>query len=468
MDFFNKLTDKKPGKGRANATSGGRVGSGGGNNNNNNNNNNTNHGGPQFKNPFANLGGSLQLGGVGGGGSHKNFRGGGQSLGGSKPGRIVRIELPMPGPLGVKVEKRQGAKTAIVSQVLPETQAAAAQLRRGDVICVADTQGEAEMLYDDFLKMAASDVRPLVFDIRRIDGAGGGAAPGGQSGGGGGSSTADAFAKRQAVIAAAEARDKAHKKKSKPIAKGTGKELTSADRKKIEEQREEQARKNAAEGIGTATTSAESQRAVAAAKAGEAQHAAALGYNPYETNKVSAGQARTATVAVTHGALGDGGGSGGSSTTSTGASSSAAAPGFVAPPSNPVSAAPLTSNTDDLTNINPQFDEAFEAVAFHTSNDETAKQAITTMKKLVVNATTKGQTGPEEASAKFRRVRLSNPKIKAAITDIHGALDLMMSVGFVLSENEEDGETYLVFPPGSTGPSWLHRALKKMEKFTEA
>ena len=174
MDFFNKLTDKKPGKGRANATSGGRVGSGGGNNNNNN----TNHGGPQFKNPFANLGGSLQLGGVGGGGSHKNFRGGGQSLGGSKPGRIVRIELPMPGPLGVKVEKRQGAKTAIVSQVLPETQAAAAQLRRGDVICVADTQGEAEMLYDDFLKMAASDVRPLVFDIRRIDGAGGGAAPG--------------------------------------------------------------------------------------------------------------------------------------------------------------------------------------------------------------------------------------------------------------------------------------------------
>ena len=33
MDFFNKLTgdgDKKPGKGRANATSGGRVGSGGG------------------------------------------------------------------------------------------------------------------------------------------------------------------------------------------------------------------------------------------------------------------------------------------------------------------------------------------------------------------------------------------------------------------------------------------------------
>ena len=176
MDFFNKLTgdgDKKPGKGRANATSGGRVGSGGGNNNNNK--------GPQFKNPFANVNlGGLQLPG-GGGGNSKNFRGGGQSLGGSKPGRIIRIELPIAGPLGVKVEKRQGAKTAIVSQVLPDTQAAAAELQRGDVICVADTQGEVEMLYDDFLKLAASDVRPLVFDIRRIDGVGAVAAAGGSA-----------------------------------------------------------------------------------------------------------------------------------------------------------------------------------------------------------------------------------------------------------------------------------------------
>mmetsp|Transcript_21276 Transcript_21276/g.61039 ORF Transcript_21276/g.61039 Transcript_21276/m.61039 type:complete len:465 (-) Transcript_21276:194-1588(-) len=461
MDFFNKLTgdgDKKPGKGRANATSGGRVGSGSGGGS-----------GPQFKNPFAGLARP---------GGNKNYRGGGQSLGGSKPGRIIRIELPMAGPLGVKVEKRQGgAKTAIVSQVLPDTQAAAAQLQRGDVICVADTGGEVEMLYEDFLKMAASDVRPLIFDIRRIDGVGVGAAAatagaigsGGGTGTGTGSSTADAYAKRQAVIAAAEARDKAHKKKTKPIAKGTGKDLTIADRKRIEEQREEQARRNATEGIGAATTSDESKRAVAAAKAGEAQHAAALGYNPYETNKVSAGQARTATVAVTHGALGDAGGSdsasGGNAPTSAGASSSTAAPGAVAPPSNPVSAASL--DADNLTNINPQFGEAFEAVALHTSNNETATQALTIMRKLIVNATTKGQTGPEETSAKFRRVRLSNPKIKAAITDVHGALDLMMSVGFVLSENEDDGETYLVFPPGSSGPSWLPQALKKMENYTQ-
>ena len=460
MDFFNKLTgdgDKKPGKGRANATSGGRVGSGGGGGSSSNNNNNNR----QFKNPFAGIG---QVGG-----GNKNFRGGGQSLGGSKPGRIVRVELPVAGPLGVKVEKRRGGGanamgTAIVSQVLPDTQAAAAQLQRGDVICVADTEGEVEMPYDDFLKMAASDARPLIFDIRRVDAVGAGAGAAASSGGGAGSSTtADAYAKRQAVIAAAEARDKAHKKKTKPIAKGTGKDLSSADRKRIEEQREEQARRNAAEGIGAATSSDESKRAVAAAKAGEAQHAAALGYNPYETKKVSAGQARTATVAVNHGALGD---AGGTSSDGGGASSSAAAaPGAVAPPSDPVSA--TSSDTGNLTHIDPQFDEAFEAIALHTSNNETATQALTTMRKLIVNATTKGQTGPDDTSAKFRRVRLSNPKIKAAITDVHGALDLMMSVGFVLSESEDDGETYLVFPPGSAGPSWLPQALKKMENYTQ-
>ena len=454
MDFFNKLTgdgDKKPGKGRANATSGGRVGSGGGSSSNNKNRPH------QFKNPFAQIGGGS-----------KNYRGGGQSLGGSKPGRIVRVELPVAGPLGVKVEKRRGGGanamgTAIVSQVLPDTQAAAAELQRGDVICVADTEGEVEMPYDDFLKMAASDVRPLIFDIRRIDAVGTGAGAAASSGGGTSAATADAYAKRQAVIAAAEARDKAHKKKTKPITKGAGKDLSNTDRKRIEEQREEQARRNAAEGIGAATSSDESKRAVAAAKAGEAQHAAALGYNPYETKKVSAGQARTATVAVTHGALGD---AGGTSSDGGGASSSAAAaPGAVAPPSDPVSAA--SSDTGNLTHIDPQFDEAFEAIALHTSNNETATQALTIMRKLIVNATTKGQTGPDDTSAKFRRVRLSNPKIKAAITDVHGALDLMMSVGFVLSESEDDGETYLVFPPGSAGPSWLPQALKKMENYTQ-
>lgn len=454
MDFFNKLTGDgekdKPGKGKASATSGGRVGSGGSSNNK----------GPQFKNPFANVGGANKPGG-------KNFRGGGQSLGGSKPGRVIAIQLDQAGPLGVQVEKRQGpSKSAIVSQVLPNTQASAADLQRGDVICVPGTDGEEEWPYSDFLKAASSNERPMIFDVRRIDAHASAAAAGKKSS----NNTADAYAKRQAVIAAAEARDKAHKKKTKPIAKGSsglggGKELNSAERKRIEEQREELARKNAQEGIGTIELSEEAKRAVEAAKAGEVQHANTLGFNPYETNKVSAGQARTATVAVAHGALGGDDKKKKSSKTAS-AAAAATAPGAVAPPNDPTSAA-ADDGGDDLSSIDPQFDEAFETVALHTSNNTTAISSLTTMRKLIVNATTKGQTGDEEASAKFRRVRLSNPKIKAAITDVHGALDLMMSVGFVLSENDDDGETYLVFPPGSTGPEWLPRALKKMENYTK-
>ena len=69
MDFFNNLTggDKKKKDG--------------------NKNNNP------LANAFANLGG----------GGRKGFKGQGQSLGGSKPGEVIPISLPNPGPLGVQV-----------------------------------------------------------------------------------------------------------------------------------------------------------------------------------------------------------------------------------------------------------------------------------------------------------------------------------------------------------------------------
>ena len=47
-----------------------------------------------IKNPFSNFN-------VGGG--VKNFSGKGQSLGGVKPGKVWKISLENPGPLGVKV-----------------------------------------------------------------------------------------------------------------------------------------------------------------------------------------------------------------------------------------------------------------------------------------------------------------------------------------------------------------------------
>ena len=38
-------------------------------------------------------------------------------------------------------------------------------------------------------------------------------------------------------------------------------------------------------------------------------------------------------------------------------------------------------------------------------------------------------------------------------------------MGFVLSENDEDGETYLVFSPGEKGAEWLGSALERMEAY---
>ena len=100
-----------------------------------------------------------------------------------------------------------------------------------------------------------------------------------------------------------------------------------------------------------------------------------------------------------------------------------------------------------------------------SSSDASATQkSLTTMRKLIINATTKGQQESDQC-AKFRRVRLSNPKIKEVITDVQGALELMMAVGFVLSENDEDGETYLVYPLDVGVADWLSGALGRMERY---
>lgn len=407
-------------------------------------------GGPQFRNPFANIGG-----GRGHGRGSTNY-GGGHALGGSAPGRVVTITLPEPGSLGVKVEKRPNSKgTAIVSEVLPNGQAERAGLQRGDIICYPGSDGTREVLYNDFLGLASSGGRPIVFEVRRIDArkANSGATLGDAASR---PSTADAYARKQAVIAAAEARDRANKAKSKPISKkGGDKVLSAAEKRRLEEQREEMFRIRAEENTDT-PMSDEAKRAVEAAKAGEAAHAAELGYNPYETNKMTAGQAKTATVAVAHGGV-----DAGKLVEDDGVPSELPSPGSTQAPPDPVS----SEEMENINPIDPQFDEAYVAITCGTTDNKAATKSISTMRKLIVNATTKGQIEADETSSKFRRVRLSNPKIKSFITDIHGSLELMLSVGFLL--NEEDGETFLVYPLGNSGPDWLPLALARMEKYAK-
>jgi hypothetical protein len=82
------------------------------------------------------------------------------------------------------------------------------------------------------------------------------------------------------------------------------------------------------------------------------------------------------------------------------------------------------------------------------------------LKKLLLNATTKGQT-PGEDAAKFPKVRSANPKIKAAIVNVQGAVELLLSTGFELEEQE--GESVLIYPADCPGPDWLEAALQQLE-----
>jgi hypothetical protein len=301
------------------------------------------------------------------------------------------------------------------------SQAAQAGIQRGDILCHANTNGEEEITYEKFLELAASTQRPLVFDVRRVESKS--AKPSSSE------SSADAYARKQAMIAAAEAREKAHKQKMKPIPKG--KETSFAKQRPVVPSTQQGSHEPMSE---------ESKRAAETAKKDEAVHAAQLGYNPYETARVTAGQARNATVAMTHGTIENKDGN------------DTPAPNKAAPPPSLPEA------------VSPEFEDAYTMLV--TTNDEAAvKSSIGIMCKLIVNATTKGQDTTDDA-AKFRKVRLSNAKIKAAITDVNGALDVMLAVGFQLME--EDGESFLVYPPGDCGPDWLPESLEMMNEFAKS
>ena len=88
--------------------------------------------------------------------------GAGYSPGGSKPGEVYQIIISEPGPVGIRVEqKSNNSASAIVNQVVPGSQAEAAGLQRGDVLCFAGSEGQSEIPYSMFLEMAKSPQRPL-------------------------------------------------------------------------------------------------------------------------------------------------------------------------------------------------------------------------------------------------------------------------------------------------------------------
>lgn len=403
------------------------------------------------------------------------------------------------------MERRPNSEgTAIVNDVVPGSQAEVAGMKRGDVLCFGGSNGQEEMHYDMFLEMAKSPQRPLgtyttkqyitciyryipplllssvdavlilkrmkslslnqtplsfslslslslcvhwcihlEFEVRRITTTVEKPIEASAK-----SKSAEAEHRRQAVIAAAEAREKAHKAKSKPMKLVT--KTTLARQQLLQQQN------STASSIDDGPRSEQAKQAAAAAKQGEAILAQQLGYNPYEPARATAGQARNATTTTQHGSI--------SADTNSNATTDANADIKSIPPVAPPRDAIQPANEDhhdDLTELDlpMEFSEPLATMVSATTL-ELVQSTCGIIKKLVINATTKGQT-PHDDAAKFRKVRLANPKIKEALVDVPGALEVMLAVGFVLEELE--GESMLMFPADYLGPDWLPSALKQLD-----
>jgi hypothetical protein len=361
--------------------------------------------------------------------SSNNDRGGGKTLGGTKSGTVKSISISEHGPIGVQLENTS-AGSAIIGRVIPGGVAEGVGLVRGDIICHPNTNGTDESKYKVVLEMIKSNTRPLQFEVRRVE------TPSLSSNTDG--LRADAYARKQAMIAAAEARDKQNKFTKKPVR--SGKELTSEQKQKISQQREQNALRNA-EQMCNAPMSAAAQKAVDAAKENETKRIEELGYNPYESSRSTGKQGAAAAVATTHGSINHQ-----NEETSN----------------HPKERHQKHSKISIDHDINPDFDRAYSSLVLTNKNDECLAKSIRIIRKLIVNATTEGITDDKK-----RKVRIShaNKLIQEAINDMNGALDVMMSVGFVITENEEDSETYLVYPPGDDGPDWLQKALDRLENY---
>jgi hypothetical protein len=480
-----------------------------GNNSSNNSNNNKNDSIHPFLARFLPNNANIQ----------SSFRGQGQSLGGTLPGILIPIQLKEDGPLGIQIERRStSSSSAICGRIIPDSQAAHAGLQRGDILCFANSDGTEEIPYDMFLELAKSNQRPLCFEVRRLVTSNATKSSLSSSAASASSSaktttsghnnsipssntvSADAQHRKQAMLAAAEARDKAHKAKStitgsKPA--NTTKESlpdlrSTADRRRDEAERLAQLQHQQAS---TEPLSLESHQAAVAAKQREAEIVAGLGYNPFATTRLSADQARTATVNHTHGNVNLDGDATNKSSSSNNAANSASMPGAVAPPRNAMIPVTVTTATD-ARQPSVEFQRAFETLV--TANDSAnVKLSLVTCRKLIFNAITKGQenttttttattNATTSASGKFRKVRLANPKIHSAIVETHGALDLMLAAGFELLEDNVDtfdenvtsstdgttksSESVLIYPTsgfGLTIPQWLPHALEMMQQYEE-
>jgi hypothetical protein len=459
--------------------------------------------------------------------NNHNNRGGGKSLGGVKPGTILpNITITQPGPIGITLENTSDNHSAIIAAVSKSSLAESAGLQRGDVVCYTGCNGEREYKYQDFLKLVKSNARPLVFDVRRTIGlavgTGTGTGTGTISTKAGTQTRADADARRQAVIAAAEQRNSQHKAKTKPIPKFKGgkvpvltskntsntSDLTPEQIQKIENQKLQNIQNNL-KNMNNEPKSEEAKKAVEAAKQDEIQHMHSLGYNPYEVRKVTAGQASSASIAMTHGAINASGVESGSASASASASasgnnvaplSSTSIP-LVQQPANAFIPAPDNTNSNQI-DPSGAFDTALtEILTSNPTKKSNISKTLRILKKLITNVIATPATATSSSSSSSsplsmddpkRKIRITNPNniIKECVVDMVGSIELLMSVGFVMMEDQDvtsDATNTCLFyggygssnsnsnsnsdsnidsdGDGLSSISWLKNALSKMEQF---
>ncbi|KAL7505125.1 hypothetical protein ACHAXN_002637 [Cyclotella atomus] len=84
--------------------------------------------------------------------------------------RLLLVTMSQPGTLGLEIEVGNGVTSAArVARVLPGSQGYRAGVKGGDVLCHADS--DVEFSYHEFLRLAQSGVRPLMFNVRRVESA---------------------------------------------------------------------------------------------------------------------------------------------------------------------------------------------------------------------------------------------------------------------------------------------------------
>ena len=334
--------------------------------------------------------------------------------------------------LGLKVEKVGSTGGTKVVQVLPNSAAESAGVLRGDLICFSGSGGVAEIVFEHFQLLEQQFVQKIEEQENSSS------AP---------AAVLEFDLVRSAVIAAAAAREKIHKDRSKPIA------VTAKNSSKLSSS----ANSTIEYALPPPSSSEESKAAARAAKQREKQTTSSLGYNPYEVVKSGSSLATSTTQNM----------SAKESVTSGNKSNQQAS-------QTKVTEASLANDQDQIQDQEIIDEECKNALSILvqmrlrcTSEDELKQvnQSLSTMQKIITNAITKGQS-EGSAGEKFRRVRLANGRIQKDILNIEGALDIMLVAGFHIVEEEETSESLLVFALGDTGPSWLSVLLKRMKEMS--